>query len=138
MFILTETPKDKVNYIVTLTVFAGKAPNYFVLLKEQDGQFYLPSCPVESDSTSIVSAGKLLFELTGVIAKTGSGNCGWEDLILAGVNDHPDNIIDGERYIYINYGIRLPATTIGSWVQLDKLGENPNLFEFIINVGRKL
>lgn len=138
MFILTDQPIQKVNYISTLIAFSGFAPNFSVLLKEKDGELYLPACPVSSEESALETCSKLLFELTGVLAKTGVSSTGYEDLIHCGIHDNPKNIVNGERTIYSLYGVRLAGKTIGNWIPLNSPKIKPDMLSLIIEVGRNL
>lgn len=137
MFILTDEPIHKVNYITVLIAFSGLAPNFSVLLKEKDGQLLLPACPVQEES-SIESSAKLLFELTGVLAKTHFSSTGYEDLINCGIHDNPKNKINGERTVYTLYGVKLAGKTIGNWVPLNDTRIQPDMLSLILEVGRQL
>jgi len=138
MFILTDQPLQKVNYITTLVVFAGPPKILSVLAKEENNKLFLPACPIQDNETSIESAAKLLFDLTGVSARTGPGTTGYEDLILSGIHDYPLNKIKEERAIYLIYSILLPKQTNGTWVQLNDSRLDSNMLSLIYEMGRKI
>lgn len=136
MFILSNEEYQKVNYIVGLVVFAGPSINLSILVDEQENNIYLPACPIKE--SSIQDAAKLLFDLTNVSAKTGMGTTGFVNLTLCGIHDNPSNKINGERSVYIIYGVNLPQKPEGKFLSLNDKRISQEMLEFILTMGRKL
>lgn len=138
MFIRTDEEAIKVNYFTSLVVFHGDLPNISILLQEHEGKLYIPSCPVKLDESSIQSAGKLLFDITGILARIGAGTNGFVDLVFSTLLDGPLNKIDEDRTVYTVYGCLLENKVKGNWVSLSDKRITSDMFLLLTEVGRKL
>ena len=138
MFMLSEEKPQKVNYFVGLLIFAGPNNNLSILTLEKDDKLYFPACSVLETDTSVQSAAKLLFDLTGVISRCDLNSTGFVDLILGSLHDNPNNTWDGNRSIYSIYGVNLPSRVKGNFVLIQDQRIDDNMHQLMLEVGRKL
>lgn len=139
MFLLPKSPPNRVQFISGLVVISGPINNLSVLVSEIDGHFHLPAENAQPSETSIETAAKLLFDLTGVIARCGSDSTGFVDLVLGILHDNPNNRAeDGIRTIYAIYGTFLPQKPSGNFISINDTRLDDNMKQLINEIGRKL
>jgi hypothetical protein len=142
MFLLQPGPDaNPVQINAALVAVTTRDREVVALVADQDGKPWLPSRTVGQEETSVVAAARLLYDLTGLTARTGPGTSGWSDLLLVDVHDNPANRVDGIRNVYVVYGVLFPYETPakGRWARLTELAaSSPELAHAACEVARKL
>lgn len=142
MFLLQPGPDaNQVQINAVLVAVTTRDREVIALVVDQDGKPWLPSRAVGQEETSVVAAARLLYDLTGLTARTGPGTSGWADLLLVDVHDNPANQVGGTRQVYAVYGVLFPyeTPTKARWAGLTELAaSSPEVAQAACEVARKL